>query len=62
MSNESRLAYWKAQAEESYRLFYEQLPDPARQDLCVENLVQFIHANRQVESLTMGEGLEWLNP
>jgi len=62
MSSESRLAYWKAQARESYRLFYEQLPDPAQQDLCVENLAQFIHASRQVESLTAPEGLEWLNP
>lgn len=61
MSESGRLEYWKAKAAESYRLFYEQLPDQAQQDSCVENLVNYIKATRQVESLTAGEGLEWLN-
>ena len=61
LSNHYKREGHKAKAAESYRLFYEQLPDQAQQDICVENLVDFIKATRQVESLTAGEGLEWLN-
>jgi len=60
MSNAGRLAYWKAKAELSQRLFYEQVHDPNRQDEAVENLARFIRASREVERLTDNEGMEWL--
>jgi len=60
MSNAGRIAYWKAKAELSHRLFYEQVHDSNRQDEAVENLARFIRATREVERLTDGEGMEWL--
>ena len=55
-----RLAYWKARAELSHRLFYEQVSDPHKQNEAVENLVRFIAATREVERMTMGEWHEWI--
>jgi hypothetical protein len=60
MTHEGRLAYWKAKAELTHRLFYEQVHDPNQQDEAVENLVRFIRASREVERLTDEEGMEWL--
>ena len=61
MSESGRLEYWKAKAAESYRLFYEQLPDQAQQDICVENLVDFIKANRELEKLQAPREEEWIH-
>jgi hypothetical protein len=60
MSNEGRLAYWKAKAELSHALFYEQVRDPNAQDLAVVNLERFIRANREVDKITGGQGYAWI--
>ena len=60
MSQEGRLAYWKAKAVLCEKLFYEQLPDKEKQDEAVENLARFIQANREIERLTNGQGMDWI--
>jgi len=60
MSQEGRLAYWKAKAALCEKLFYEQIPDKEKQDEAVENLARFIQANREIERLTNGQGMDWI--
>jgi hypothetical protein len=60
MSQKGRLAYWKAKAALCEKLFYEQIPDKEKQDEAVENLARFIQANREIERLTNGQGMDWI--
>ena len=60
MSQEGRLAYWKAKAALCEKLFYEQIPDKEKQDEAVENLARFIQANREIDRLTNGQGMDWI--
>ena len=60
MSNEGRLAYWKAKSVLCQKLFYEQVEDSTKQELAVENLARFIEANREVDRLTNGQDYGWI--
>ena len=60
MSNEGRLAYWKAKSVLCQKLFYEQVEDSTKQELAVENLARFIEANREIDKLTNGQGYAWI--
>jgi hypothetical protein len=57
-----RLAYWQAKADLSYKLFYEQVKDPNKQDQAVKNLARYIHANREIAILNAGQDMSWLIP
>lgn len=60
MNNTGRLAYWRAKAKLTQALFYEQVKDPNKQELAVENLARFIEANREVDRLTNGQDYGWI--
>jgi len=57
----NRIEYWTEKARRSEELFYEQLHDTTRQDECVENLVDFIKANRELEKLQAPREEEWIH-
>ena len=60
MSTEGRIAYWKAKSVLCQKLFYEQVEDPTKQELAVENLARFIKANREIDRLTNGINFDWI--
>jgi hypothetical protein len=57
-----RIAYYKAKAKLSQRAFYAVVEDKDKQDLAVEHLARFIHANRMASVLENGQDYSWLLP
>ena len=62
MNNQGRLAYWKAKAELSQKLFAEQVENADKQGEAIANLERFIHAKNMEATLLAGQDMSWLLP
>ena len=61
-STAGRLAYWKAKAELSQKLFAEQVENADKQGEAIANLERFIHAKNMEATLLAGVNYSWLTP
>ena len=61
-STAGRLAYWKAKAELSQKLFAEQVENADKQGEAIANLERFIHAKNMESALLAGVNYSWLTP